>query len=58
MVYMQIIVGVRFIYLVNELLGTGRPKVNGKIYWILSRLILVFIMEVTENLSLSIKFIT
>lgn len=47
MVYMQITVDVRFIYLIIELPGTGRPKINGKIYWILSRLILMFIMEVT-----------
>jgi len=31
MVYIQITVGVQLIYLVNELLETGRPKVNGKI---------------------------
>jgi hypothetical protein len=47
MVYIQITVGVGFIYLVKELLGTGRTKVNGKIYWILRRLILKFIMEIT-----------
>jgi len=49
MVYIQINVGVRFIYLINELLGTGRPKVDGKIYWILRRLFLMFIKE--ENLK-------
>jgi hypothetical protein len=38
MVYIQITVGVGFIYLVNELLRAGRPNVNRKIYWILRRL--------------------
>jgi len=59
MVYIQITVGVGFIYLVNELLRTGRPNVNRKIYWILRRLDFdVHNGSNSEILSLPIKFIT